>query len=363
MTHRSFVLFRVLVSVVAVAAFTSVGLAGQSQTASASPTRTAATKPWTPPLTPDGQPDLQGVWLNNSATPLERPKALEGRTTLSDEEVTELRKRAARLFNANGDSDFAGGDNLFLAVLANPERYTGPNRTTSGADEMIEREFDNRTSLIVEPPDGKIPSLTPQARERIARSPTPTAAGQAPPAGPEDLSNNLRCITYGTPRIGLNNFNGAGPLGYYQILQAPGYVILTLEAIHETRIIALDGRPHISQSIRQWNGDSRGRWEGNTLVVETTNFSSSSNFLGSAGDLHLVERLTRTALDAITYEITVSDPTTWIKPWTAVIRLKQSQAKIYEFACHEGNYHTMSGMLAGARAEEKAAEEAGKGPK
>jgi hypothetical protein len=301
--------------------------------------------------------------LNNSATPLERPKALEGRQFLTDEEVIELKKRAARLFDVNGDSDFAGGDNLFLAVLANPERYKNPNSTGTSL-EMIERDFDSRTSLIIDPADGKIPPLTPEAQERNAKTPTPTGAGQRPPAGPEDLSNALRCITYGVPRLGVNNTSGAGPLGYYQILQTPGYVVLFLEAIHEARIIPIGGRPHLPQSIRQWSGDSRGRWDRNTLVVDTTNFSRTSNFLRSAENLHLVERFTRVAPDTIDYEITLNDPTTWTKPWTAVIRLKQTQDKIYEYACHEGNYHTMAGILAGARAGEKAAEQAAKeGPK
>ena len=140
----------------------------------------------------------------------------------------------------------------------------------------------------------------------------------------------------------------------YGILQAPGYVVLMMEAIHDPRIIPLDGRPHLPQSLRRWNGDSRGRWEGSTLVVDTTNFSPHSNFMGSAENLHLVERFTRVAPDTINYEITLNDPTTWTKPWTAAIRLRQTQDKIYEFACHEGNYNVMHGILAGARAEEQA---------
>jgi hypothetical protein len=143
------------------------------------------------------------------------------------------------------------------------------------------------------------------------------------------------------PRLGTANINGAGPLGYYQILQAPGYVVLLMEAIHETRIIPLDGRPHLSQSLRQWSGDSRGHWDGNTLVVDTTNFSPQSNFM---------------AADAINYEITLNDRTTWTRPWTAAIHLKRTQDKIYEYACHEGNVHTMEGILGAARADEKTAE-------
>jgi hypothetical protein len=336
MRHRLLAAASVFVIVVAVLA--SAPVSGQ-------------TKTWTPPLTPYGQPDLQGVWWNNSATPLERPKELAGRQFLTDEEVAELKKRAARLFDVNGNASFAGGDNYFLALLANPEQYI--TNATGNVTGMVERELENRTSLIVDPADGKIPPFTAEGQKRNARSPAPNAVGPDPPAGPEDLSNALRCITYGVPRLGTANINGAGPLGYYQILQAPGYVVLFMENIHETRIIPLDGRPHLSQNLRQWSGDSRGRWEGATLVVDTTNFSSHSNFMGAAENLHVVERLTRVAAGTINYEITLDDRTTWTKPWTAVIHLKRTEDKIYEYACHEGNFHTMEGILGAARAAEK----------
>lgn len=322
----------------------------------------AQTKAWTPPLTPYGQPDLQGVWWNNSATPLERPKELDGRPFLTDEEVAELKQRAARLFDVNGNADFAGGDGYYLALLANPQQYK--NRGATGTVvEMVEREIENRTSLIADPADGKIPPMTAEGQKRLARMPTANSIGSHPPAGPEDLSNALRCITYGVPRLGTANINSAGPLGYYQILQAPGYVVLFLETIHETRIIPLDGRSHLSQSLRQLSGDSRGRWEGNTLVVDTTNFSPHSYFMGAAENLHVIERFTRVAADTINYEITLNDETTWTKPWTAVIHLKRTDDKIYEYACHEGNFHTMEGILGAARADERAAEEAAKSPK
>jgi hypothetical protein len=188
--------------------------------------------------------------------------------------------------------------------------------------------------------------MTPEAQRRQSA----TEAKQRSPAGTEDISGPLRCITFGVPRLG-GNF-GAGPYSYYQIFQTPGYVVLYPEIIHDPRIIPLDGRPHLPQSVRQWNGDSRGRWEGKTLVVDTTNFSAKSYYMGSAENLHLIERFTRTAPGTIKYEITVDDPATWTKPWTAVIYLKQTQDKIYEFACHEGNYDVMVSMLAGARAEQ-----------
>ena len=343
-----------LTIVFAVASLAPVSASGQDQVAGVRAKPTAATKTWTPPRTSDGQPDLQGVWLNTSATPLERPKALAGKALLTDDEVAELKRRADRLFK-DGNADLPIGDNLFLAALANPESYRSPNGANRSSAYMVEREFDNRTSLIVDPPDGKIPAMTPEAQQRRAAA---TARDRAP-AGPEDLNNNARCITPGLPRIGPGA-GGDPQYGYYQILQSPGYVVLLMETFHDARIIPLDGRPHLSQSIRQWSGDSRGRWDGNTLIVDTTNFSSKTNFLGSADHLHLAERFTRVASDTINYEVTLDDPTTWTKPWTAVIRLKQTQARIYEYACHEGNKDTMLNILTGARADEKAVEEAAK---
>jgi hypothetical protein len=302
---------------------------------------------WTPPAGPDGHPDLQGTWLNNSATPLERPAALAGREFLTDREVAELRERADRLFK-NTNADFAGGDAVYLAALANIDHFKSTTATGT-TNEMIEREFDNRTSLIVDPRDGRIPPLTPEAQQRKA-----VADGnrRRPAEGPEDLTQVERCLTYGVPRLSGTN-TGAGPLAYFQIVQTPAYVVLFVEAVHEARIIALDGRPHLPPAIGLWQGDSRGRWEGNSLVIETTNFSPRSNFMGSAEHLHLVERLTRIAPDRIDYEITVDDRTTWTQPWTAVIRLKRTAQRLFEYACHEGNYEIVRGMFAAARAREQ----------
>ena len=296
---------------------------------------------------PDGHPDLQGVWLNNSATPLERPKALEGRQSLTDEEVAELRKRADRLFK-DPTADFAAGDAVFLAALADIDHFKSTTATGT-TFEMIEREFDNRTSLIVDPPDGRIPSLTAEGERRRAAA---IAIRQRPFEGPEDLNHVERCLTYGVPRLSGTN-TGAGPLGYYQFVQTPSYVVLFHEAVHEARIISLDGRPHLAASVRQWQGDSRGHWEGQTLVVDTTNFSAKNNFMGSSDRLHLVERFTPVALDRIDYQITIDDPTTWTAPWTAVIRLKRSTDRLFEYACHEGNHEIIRNMLAGARAGER----------
>ena len=342
-----------LVIAVAAVSLSPAAVTGQTP----APPAKVATKTWTPPLTRDGHPDLQGVWLSNSATPLERPKGLEGKPFLTDAEVTELQKRADRLFK-EGRSDYAGGDSAFLAALANLEVYKNPAGTTCDSLLMIEREFDNRTSLILDPPDGRLPPLTSDARQRQAKR--AEARQRSPADGPEDRNAIERCITPGVPRLG-GNF-GAGPYSYYQIVQTAGYVVLYMETFHDARIIPLDRHPHLPESIRLWNGDPRGRWEGNTLVVDTTNFSPQSNFMGSAEGLHLVERFTRVAPDTINYEITLNDPTTWTNAWTAVVRLKQTQDSLYEFACHEGN-HAMRGILAGARAEEKAVEQAAKGPK
>ena len=321
-----------------------VPASGQTRAAAVQATESAPPKkPWSPPLTPDGHPDFQGVWVNNSATPLERPKALEGRQALTDEEVAVLKSRAARF--RDNDSDFAGGDNLFLAALSGVEKYKSPV-ATGGADAGADREFENRTSLIVDPTDGKIPfTLEGQRRQSAAVD----ARAHPMPAGPEDLPNDLRCLTFGVPRLGGN---AAGYNSYYQIVQTPGYVVLFGEVIHDARVISVDGRPHLPSDVRLWHGDSRGRWEGRTLVIDTTNFSAKSFFQGSSENLHLIERITRSAADTIDYEITVSDPGTWTRPWTAVVHLKQSSDRIFEYACHEGNDRTVTDMLLGARSAE-----------
>jgi len=312
---------------------------------------TAAAQTWNTPPASDRNPDFQGIWISKSATPLERPKALEGRPRLTDAEVAELKARAARIFKGDAKSDFPGGDSVFLSALENLEQYKNPN-ATGGVEEMVERAFENRTSLIVDPADGRVPPLTPEGQRRQATA--AAARVRFDPAGPEDVTNDRRCLTFGTPRLG-GNF-GAGPYSYYQIVQTPGYLVLTMEFIHEARIIPLDGRPHLSQELRQWSGDSRGRWEGKVLVVDTTNFSPKSLFMGSAENLHMVERFTRVDADTIDYELTLDDPTTWTKPWTALIHLTRSDAKMYEVACHEGNHYSMQGTLSGARAAEKAVE-------
>ena len=307
----------------------------------------SASDGWTTPRTADGQPDLQGVWANNSATPLERPEALAEKTNFTDEEVEALKQAADRLFGGAGDAAF--GDGVFQAALANlDENVSGDGQTGNYSSVwMVDRDFDNRTSLITDPADGRIPPLTPEAEQR--RTTAREHRRLHPYDGPEDLSLQLRCITYGVPRLGGL---AAGYNSYYQIVQNRDYVVIVMEMIHDARIIPLGDQPHLSENLRQWLGDSRGHWEGDTLVVDTTNFSTKSNYRGSSENLHLVERFTRVSPDVMHYELTLDDPTTWTTPWSAMILLKKDEAPIFEYACQEGNYG-MEGILAGARAQEK----------
>jgi hypothetical protein len=334
MIHRLLLSLRILALLGALGSLGYVSVDGQTRA-----TVTRAEK-WAPPLTRDGVPNLEGVWVNNSATPLERPPELAGKPTLTQEEVATLQARADRLFE-NGNSDFPQTDDVFLSALRNVERYENP-RGTASSYFHARRIFENRTSLIVDPPDGKVPPLTPDAAARQAA----LTAARSQPAEPQDLDNTLRCITWGVPRLGA----GSPYAMYYGIVQAADHIVLRLQT--DVRIIPLDGRPHLGQRLRQWNGDSRGWWEGYTLVVDTTNFSSKSDFRGAVENLHLIERFTRVAPDMIKYEFTVEDQTTWTRPWTVEVRLRRSEEQIYEFACHEGNY-SMRGILAGARSEQK----------
>ena len=294
---------------------------------------------WTPPRLADGRPDLQGVWLSNTAAPLQRPPYLADRPRLTDEEVADLRARAERIFR-NGRSAFTTPEGAFRAAWNDVKTYTGAS--TSSSIGMVDLEFINRTSLVVDPPDGRIPPVTAAARARAEAVDT----GWQFKTGPEDLNNFHRCVTTGVPRLG-GNF-GAGPYTFYQLVQTPDHVAFISEAFHDARIIPLDGRPHLPVGVRQWNGDSRGHWDGDTLVVETLNFSENSYFRGSAEGLHLVERFTRTGPDTLTYWMTVTDPATWAAPWSAELPLKRRDQALYEFACHEGN-HSMEGMLRTAR--------------
>jgi hypothetical protein len=291
-------------------------------------------KSWTPPKTPDGQPDLQGIWTTATLTPLERPAELAGKEFFTEKEAAEYEKRLLDQGNRDrrpgtASADVAGAYNEFWF-----ER----------GSKVVESR---RTSLVVDPPDGKIPALTPEAQKRQAAR--AEYRRLHPADGPEDLSLNNRCIlwpTAGPPMLpGAYNNN-------YQIVQSPGYVVIFVEMIHDARIIPLDGRPHVPQNVRLLMGDSRGRWEGNTLVVETTNFTDKTAFRGSGPNFHLIERFTRTSPDTIVYEFTANDESSFTRPWTAQIPMKKTPDPIFEYACHEGNYG-MEGILRGARAEEK----------
>ncbi len=300
---------------------------------------------WSPPRTADGHPDLQGVWANNNATPLERPAEWADRARLSDEELAALEAAAAEATDPGRDALF--GDQLVLAAIAG-EQATSYDPATGNYNQfwIVERDFNNRTSLVVDPPNGRISALAPAAERLMAARAAYRAAHPADTW--EDVPLQERCITYGVPRL------GAGYNSYYQIFQTADHVVFLMEMNHDARIIPLDGRPQLDAGVRLWHGDSRGRWEGDTLVVETTNYSAKSDFRGASDNLRLVERFTRTGSDTLEYEVTVDDPTTWIRPWTASIPLTRSEDALYEYACHEGNYG-MEGILAGHRAQEPSA--------
>ena len=323
------------------------GLAAVLAVAAAVAPAPAAAQPaesgWVVPRTPDGRADLQGVWANNNITPLQRPEAWAGRETLSDEELAALRVAAA---NAVGDGDALFGDQLVLAAIEGVEA-TSYDPSTGNYNQfwIVERDFSNRTSLVVDPPDGRIPAVTSEARERFR------AAAEHRREHPADSYTDRplqeRCVTYGVPSL------GAGYNNYYQVFQSRDHVVILNEMIHDARVVPLTGQPHLPGSVRQLHGDSRGYWEGDTLVIETTNFSSTANFRGSSDGLHLVERLTRVGPRTLEYEVTITDPTVWTRPWTVSIPLMRSDEPMFEYACHEGNIG-MDGILAGHRAEERA---------
>ena len=297
---------------------------------------------WVTPRTTEGRPDLQGVWLSHAAIPMERPASLAGRPRLTDEEVSILQERAERIFR-NGRSAFATPEGAFRAAFDNVETYDA--WSTSSSIGMVDVAVTNQTSLVVDPPDGRIPTQTVAARLREQS----VADGWQFKTGPEDLNNFHRCITTGVPRLG-GNF-GAGPYSYYQIFQTSEYFVFFNEAFHDARIIPLDRRAHLPEQVRQWNGNSRGYWDDQTLVVETKNFSPKSHYRGSGEELVLVERFTRSGPDTLTYHLTFSDPTTWTSSWSAETPLSRRDEPLYEFACHEGNV-SMVGMLRTARLED-----------
>jgi hypothetical protein len=330
MSNRFVARVSVLAAVVAIASLAAVPLAGQAQSSRTSASGDTKTRPV--PKTAWGDPDLQGVWSYATITPLERPAAMKGREFYTKEEA------AAREAELDVDA---------------PPRPGDPGTYNAYWFDRGKVSSNLRTSLITDPADGRLP-LTPEARKEIAAK---AEYRRAHPADSWlDRSAWDRCITYhGVPPIstGYNNT--------YHILQTPKYVAILVENIHDVRIIPLDGRPRLSDEIRQWNGDSRGHWEGNTLVVETANYSEKTELrFPSSKNTRSVERFTRLDDNTIDYQFTVTDPTIYTKPWTAVRAMPRLRDyKIFEYACHEGNY-AMSGILGGARADEKASAEKAK---
>ena len=318
---------RRVAAIVAVVVAVAVPVAGQS-----SPPRPTASSSSTVSRTADGRPDLQGVWLFATLTPLQRPDNLAGRTHLTDEEIAAIEQRASSRKETFG-------------LFPDEAKYS----------------FDKRTSLIVDPADGKVPPMTPAGQKRQdVRSAARRAA-----ENPEDLPIYERCI------VGFNAGPPIIPGGYnqhIQLVQTREYVAIHVEMVHEARIVPLDGRPHLPAQLREWNGSSRGRWEGDTLVITSTNFKSTGTGtlmldgnlartgIGWSPDenLTLTERFTRLDNDRMIYEFTIDDPTVWTKPWTAAVPMTRIDKMMYEYACHEGN-HDFGFILSGARKLEKEA--------
>jgi hypothetical protein len=288
---------------------------------------------WLLPVCAAGQSNLEGIWTNGTVTPLERPADLAGKAFFTKTEAAAYEQQARERNDADhrettSDADLTTGYNAFWW-----------DRGTKVVSTL-------RTSIITDPSNGRIPALTPDAQKRATER--AEARRLHPADGPEDLSLADRCIARpGPPML---------PAGYnnnHQIVQTPEYVVIFSEMMHDARIIPLGSRPHLPQNVRQWFGDSRGRWEGKTLVVETTNFTDRTNFRGASQNMRLTERFTRVDQDTLLYQFTVDDPASFEKPWSGEIPMKRAPGPIFEYACHEGNYSLVN-TLSAARAEEKA---------
>ena len=294
-----------------------------AQSAAAEDAGTAPAADWTVPRTPWGAPDLQGVWDYRTMTPLERPRELAGKATLTAEEAAAYEKRQNELL-----------DDYDRSPSVHAKWWLDYGRALTG---------DRRTSLLVDPADGRLPATTAEAQRRAAARSRLRRLRGTDAAEYRGLTE--RCLTFGMPRLpGAYNNN-------YQILQTPTHVAIVSEMIHDARIVPLDGSPRPPAGLPQWHGDSRGRYDGDTLIVETVNFSPRSAFRGSTETLRLVERFTRVGPETVHYEITVSDPATWTSPWTALVPMTKTDQAIYEYACHEGN-HGLRNILHNARFEE-----------
>jgi hypothetical protein len=334
MNHRVLIPMGVVALVVAVWVAPTLVIAQAPKAAAKAP---GTAKRWTASRTPDGQPDLQGFWTNTTYVPLERPKNVT-KEFYTTEEAAEMIKKAA----------------------ATESEQTEPGTipdvhydfTQFGLDRSQGRLAPNlRTSLIVDPKDGRTPPLTAEGQQRAGeRAEARKRAGGVTDAA-ENQPLSVRCIIM--DRIGPPMLAGAYN-NNYQIVQIPGYVMILVEMIHDVRIIPLDGRPQLPQNVRQWTGSYRGRWDGETLVVESTNFNGKNPFQGSSENMRLTERFTRVDENTIRYQFTVDDPSTWTRPWSAEVPWAKTVGPLFEHACHEGNYG-LANILAGARAEEKRA--------
>jgi hypothetical protein len=303
----------------------------------------AAAQTWTPPRTADGQYDLQGLWDFSTITPLERPAALADKPVLTETEARAFEQAENTRQNRDLIDPAKGGVQYPPGGVVPYNEFWYERGST-----VVETR---RTSLIVDPPDGRLPPFTPEAQQRIdaedaaARE---TQLGRVEADSWDDRPLQERCI------VGLNEGPPMTPGAYnnhVQIFQTAGFVVLMTEMIHSARVVPVDGRAHLPAALRQWRGSSRGRWEGRTLVIETRNFRGQTNVRGSSTNMHLVERLTRVDADTPLYEFTVTDPTTWTKSWTAAIPMRKAAGPMYEYACHEDNYG-LRGVLSGARAQE-----------
>jgi hypothetical protein len=299
-----------------------------------SPSAAPAQQKWTVPHTPDGQPDLQGVWGFATITPLERPADLAGKEFFTEKEVAAYEKDVLQRTNRDRRDGPADAD---VSRAYNDFWWDSGNRVVPT----------RRTSLIIDPPDGKIPALTPEGQKRAAARAEDRRLH--PYDGPENRPLQERCLAWTTagPPMLPSAYNNN-----IRIVQGPGYVGLINEMVHDVRIIPLDNRPHLPKDVRLWMGDSRGRWEGNTLIVDTTNFSDKTNFRGADENMHLIEKFTRTADNRLMYSFTVDNETAFTRSWTVELPMTKSEDPMFEYACHEGNYSLLN-VLAGARAEEK----------
>ena len=335
-----------------VAAVAALGLASyatfSAQNKPAPAPQAGAAKGAAAPRTSWGHPDLQGVWSTATVTPFERPRDLADKEFITEEEEAAYAKKIADARNVDLQRQL--GKNSDVTSAYNEAWYDRGTKVIST----------RRTSLVIDPRDGRIPPLTPEGQARAARA-IPQSGIQEFRIVDSWMDRGIweRCITRGVPDVML-------PTAYnnnYRILQTKDTVAILAEMIHDARIIPLDGTPHLPSGIRQWMGDSRGHWEGDTLVVDTANFTSKTTFRGSSENLHLTERFTRTDKDTLVYRVTVEDPTTFTRPWTIEMPAVRMDADIYEYACHEGNYGLRNLLSASRAAERQAAEAAAKAPR